>query len=239
MSNLLKGFCLLALVLNTQVYANVQANLPARHWYLSSFLGTQFNATGKTKIPSIDASRPPLTSQPVYDKGYALNLSVGYEFHHAFRLESEFKYQNLPMKKIIDAIGPNTVTNVKNSNTQLFSVFLNSYYDFHLSQHWMTYLGAGVGYVKINNTIKPNPAIPVQNLFFTRKELNYNSFGYQGIIGIAYKLKHHFLIALAYNYFSTISKKTRGKTNLGPDGVITKQRVATNNIFVGVSYFFM
>lgn len=225
-------------MLTVETYADVKTNKPADQWYISGFLGTHLSANGRTKIPAI-ASDPPLTSHPVYNKGYNIDLGIGYKFHQSFRIEGQLGYQDLPMKKINDAIGPNTVTQVKNSDTKLFSFFINGYYDLRLSRHWIPYFGAGLGYLKVWNAITPTPPIPVApGLFFTEKKINYNTFGYQGILGIAARLPHNILLNLNYKYFSTFDKKAMGRTNLGPDGYLTKQRVTSNVVSFGIIYFF-
>ncbi len=211
---------------------------PVRHWYLGGFLGTNLSTSGDTRIPSI-LSKPSLTSEPVYDRGYVLGLNVGYRFHHSFRIEGELAYQNLPMNKIRDAIGQGITTNVRDSQTRLFSLFVNGYYDFRLFQRWMPYFGLGVGYVEVNNTIKPVSPVPVgPGLFFTKKTLNYNTFGYQGMLGVQYQLTQNVALELNYKYFSTFEAKTRGRTNLGPDGYKTKQTIINNMISFGVRCFF-
>ena len=137
------------------------------------------------------------------------------------------------MNKINDAIGVGIVTNLKNSHTELFSLFVNGYYDFSLCQHWIPYLGVGAGYINVRNSIKPTPPIPVsQNLFFTKKTLNYNTFGYQGILGMEYQLTNNIILSLRYKYFSTFEMKTTGQTNLGADGYKTKQKVTSNTHFI-------
>ena len=67
---LLLNIFVIILFINVEAYANTLAP-----WYIGGFLGTQLNANGNTKIPSI-ASKPPLTSEPVYDKGYNLVLTL-------------------------------------------------------------------------------------------------------------------------------------------------------------------
>lgn len=228
----------IACFINVAVYANTITPDPTGHWYVGGFLGAQLAANGNTEIPSI-ASKPSLTSEPVYDKGLVLSVNVGYKFRESFRIEGEFVRQDLPINKINNAIGFGTVTNVSNSHTELFSLFVNSYHDFRLSQHWMPYLGVGIGYVAVRNTIKPTSPISVaQNIFFTEKELNYYTFGYQGILGVDYQLADNFILSLNYKYFSTFEKQVAGQTNLGMDGYQTKQKITTNTVLFGVKYFF-
>lgn len=236
---LLLSIFLVARILNVETYANAITTNPSYYWYIGSFLGMQFTANGNTKIPSI-FSKPPLTSKPVYHCESTVGLNVGYKFYKSFRVEGEFAYQDFPMNKIIDAVGPDTVTNVKNSATELFSFFINNYYDLKLDQHWISYLGAGLGYVVVQNIIRPIPPIPVSaGLFFTKKELNYDTFGYQAVLGLAYQLSHNLIFNLNYKYFSTFKINATGRTNLGPDDHKTKQRVTSNAVSFGISYFFI
>jgi opacity protein-like surface antigen len=233
---LLLGIFLSWSLFNTETYGDTLSVKRAGYWYTGMFLGTQLSANGNTTIPSIN-SKPPLTSEPVYNTGYIINLNAGYKFHKLSRIEAELAYRNLPMEKIKNAIGEGTETNVENSNTELFSFFVNGYYDLSINQRWMVYFGAGVGYVQVKNTIHPSPPIQVsESTFFTLKELDYNTSGYQGITGIAYKLTRNINLHFAYKYFSTFEATKTARTNLGPDSYETKQKVITNTISFGVSF---
>src|SRR3990167_9702874 len=130
-----------AFVINTKTFAATTS----QHWYTGGFLGTSLKASGKTKIPSID-SKPPLTSEAVCGSGYMFGLNLGYKFAAPFRIETELAYQNLPIKKIDDAIGPGTVVETKNSATTITSLFINGYYDLRLFPKFTPYLGLGLGY---------------------------------------------------------------------------------------------
>lgn len=228
------------LILNIDIYANTITSEQANRWYMGGYLGTQFSASGKTKIPSIN-SNPPLTSYPAYHSKGSFGVSIGRKLNKLFHIEGEFGYQVLPVYKIGNAIGLNTVTNVKNSYTEQFSFFINGYYNLLKfdQQSWIPYLGVGLGYIRAKNTIKPTPPIPVsEGLFFTKKHLDYNSFGYQGTLGLAYHLTHNIVLNLNYRYSSTFDTKAVGRTNLGPDRYKTKQRIAINTILFGINYYF-
>lgn len=211
------------------------------HWYFGMYAGAIFSANGDTHIPSI-FSKPPLTSEPVYHSGAAGGLNIGYQLPNAFRIESELNYQYLPMSKINNAIGEGTVTYVTHSHTNLFSLFINSYYDFYIvnCSRFHPYFGVGAGYVKVKNTIQPAPPIPVApGLFFTKKDINYDTAGYQGILGAAYKLNNQTYINFNYKYFSTLNQNATGHTNLGPDGYKTRQKIKDHIISIGVQYYFL
>lgn len=223
----------LALILAAQ-----QVAAAGGRWYVGGLIGAPFSVSADTSIPSI-AGRPPLTSQPVFTTGYDLALRFGYLFQSHIRLEGQVGYQNVPMSKINNAIGANTVTPVSNSYTSLLSALLNAYYNFDLNSRFVPYVGIGAGVVRVNNMIKPTAPIPVApGLFFTRKELNYDTFGYQGLIGLMYQVSNNWNAALEYQYFSTLNNQSTGQTNLGPDSYQTNQRVSTNTIAFSLNYLF-
>ena len=232
-----KNLLLLAIIF---IVSNpVYAYFP-KHWYIAGFLGKSNNVSGDTKIPSI-VSRPPLTSEPVYQTGNTFEFAFGNQVISNFRIEGMMSYQDLPMNKINNAIGQGTVTYVNDSYTRLFSFFANAYYDFNSDPAWIVhpYIGLGGGYVNIKNMIRPASPIPVApGIFFTKKELNYATFGYQGIFGITYPLSKNFLLDLNYKYFATLKKETTGFTNLGSDQYQTSQKISDNMISLGVRYYF-
>lgn len=216
---------------NTKTTSIVQTK-PVRHWYAGGFVGTNIATSGDTKIPG-------LTSFPDYDTGYILGINVGHRFDHSFRIEGEFTYQDLPFNKVDDAVGRGTTTKMHDSETTLFTLFVNGYYEFRLFQRCTPYLGFGIGYVDVDNTIKPTTPVQIgPNLFIFKKTIDYNVFGYQGILGINYKLRDHADLELNYKYFSTVEGKGRGKTNLGSEPNKTEQKVVNNIISVGFRYFF-
>jgi opacity protein-like surface antigen len=221
-----------------KIFAKTTDNNFDPNWYVGGNLGTHFSSNGDTYIPSI-FSKPPLKSEPMYRSGISTNLNLGYTFLRSFRIEGEIGYQNLPMYKINDAIGAGTVIYAKNSNTNLFSTFINAYYNFNGFNRLIPYIGLGSGYVNVQNIIKPNPPIPVSpNVFFQKKILTYDTWGYQGILGAMYQLKQNICLGLNYRYFATFKQEKTGHTNIGPDGYKTKQEITTNIVSIAIQYAF-
>lgn len=215
-----------------------RSSAPQSTWYIQTDLGTQFAFKADTEIPSI-FSKPPLRSQPIYRAGPQLGLHIGYLFNKPFRLETELSYRHLPMSQIQNAIGEGSVTALKQSYTDVYSIFLNGLYDFHLSDAPIfPYMGLGAGYVYVKNQIRPDPSIPVGGgIFFTQKKLFQHTWGYQGIIGIAYSLSPSFRLGLDYRYLETRAQWTRGETNLGKDGYLTKQKLTDSMLACNLTYF--
>ena len=226
---------LIVLFVSDSIAQNTTFN---RDWYIGGWIGTHLNANGDTHIPSI-LSNPPLKSEPVYQSGSSWQLALGKQMTSSFRLESMLSFQNLPMIRIDNAIGENTVVTVNHSYTNLFSFFINAYYNFNYPTWFIyPYLGIGAGYVKVKNMIRPESPIPVSpGSFFTKKELNYDTWGYQGALGVIYPLSKNFDIDFKYNYFSTLNTKATGQTNLSPDPYQTKQKISNNIVSLGLRYF--
>jgi opacity protein-like surface antigen len=238
----MKNYLLILIIINLLCPAltNATTHDSNKKWYLSWSIGSSLSANGDTHIPSIN-SKPPLKSEFVYNGGNFLGLTVGYRIN-PFRIEGEFAYQNLPTNKLNDAIDVGSVTIVEHSYTNLYTIFLNGFYDFKFANSSLPYpyVGFGTGYVYVKNMIKPNPPIPVTSTeFFTKKEINYPTWGYQGVVGILYQVQNNFLINLNYKYFSTVNHKVTGQTNLGPDGYRTQQRIINNIISLGLQYYFI
>lgn len=228
-------------------FAHADSHFPNTHfweaqksnWYFQTSLGTHMDFSANTQIPSI-FSKPPLESQPVYAKGSALDFHLGYVFSKPFRIEAEMAYKHLPMRKIQNAIGYGTVTDLNESYTDVFSLFLNGLYDFHFCDSPIfPYVGLGAGYVYIQNQIRPDPIIPVGGgIFFTQKKLTQSTLGYQGMIGLAYSFSKSLRLGLDYRYLQTQARWTRGQTNLGKDSYLTKQKITDSMLALNLMYFF-
>jgi opacity protein-like surface antigen len=220
---------------------SVNTSLAARRsWYVGGYLGTHFDSNGDTHIPAIGSS-PPLKSEPVYQNGFVSQLNLGVRDENV-RLEGEFSFQNLPMNRINDAIGRGRTIAVSQSYTNLFSFFFNGYYDFNFYTCWKIYpyVGLGTGYVKVRNMIRPSsPIIDVSGLLLTKKEVNYDTWGYQGILGIIYTFTENIHLDFNYKYFATIRNETRGLTNVRLDRYHTKQKITDHMILFGIKYYFI
>ncbi|MGV6827444.1 MAG: outer membrane protein [bacterium] len=238
-SNLCNRWHNLLSILVLGVHAGTTAAEPIAtqgNWYIAGSFGTLFESNGDTRIPSI-FSKPPLTSSPVYDNGQQATLAIGLGVGDNIRVEAEYAYRDLPMTRIKNAIGAGTVTQVNNSSTELESLFINVLYDFQPLDKWHPYAGIGGGYLQVENTIRPNPKIPVgPDQFFTRKTLDYDTPGLQGTIGISYQLTNRLQLGMDYRALMTRAQKTTGDTNLGEDFYKTRQEITTQSLNLAIRY---
>lgn len=115
--------------------------------------------------------------------GYGINLGAGYDFD-AFRVEFEFGYKNADVDKFKSdsAIGSGT-----GSDTSITSYMVNAYYDFLNKSKFTPYVGMGLGMVNGELT---SPGFKGDDTVF----------GYQFIVGSAFKVAPRIVLDLSYRF---------------------------------------
>ncbi len=136
---------------------------------------------------------------------------LGYKWF-PLRVEIELLFLYNPYDKLTS--GPATyTTSTKNylrfsGNTSTFVGFFNSYYDFYTpgcNSDWAPYIGAGVGYAYVSNSIKWYR----DNTDVTSAKISAHQSmpAAQGILGAAYFLDDYTSFALDYRYVTTAGVK--------------------------------
>jgi len=153
------------------------------------------------------------TSKAVSKTGYGINAGIGYDFN-AIRLEFEYGYKQADVDKFtangLSASG-------SGSDSTMKSYMINTYYDFTNKYSFSPYIGVGVGLINGNFT---SPGF----------DSGTTVFGYQFIVGSAYKVTPRFAVDLAYRYQGASKDfAIEGGSHVSYD---------SNNIVIGLRYNF-
>ena len=195
------------------------------------------------------------------ESGRIGSIIVGYGWHK-FRFEAEYFYRHQgsgdhsPLlftrgnkaSEFIEA--SESLNNIKGDN-----IFLNSYYDFHLSESKMLpYLGIGIGWahnsmnysaVFVRNQSRDvladlgrNPNAAGTASLVNTRELSDSTFGYQFFVGLDYPLGARLYIGMKARYVSYFSDFSGGgrwdllrshESTIGPGGGEVVYKVETDN----------
>ena len=147
-----------------------------------------------------------------YNLGGGFNIAGGYNFDPV-RVELEFGYKTANIDKISGAGGNVTMPN---SDINVKSYMVNSYYDFKTGNAFTPFVGVGFGIL--------NDEINIQG----SKE-DDTLFGYQFTVGAGFKITPKVNIDVAYRYQGATS-------DFSKDGVSISY--GSSNILAGVRYNF-
>ena len=107
------------------------------------------------------------------------------------------------------------------------AVLLNFIHDFHYHQHWVPYLGLGLGSIHSNFNDNKDGAID---------DTKTNVFVYDMILGIGYQPNRNIRVFTEYRHVGSAPVTIELQTNSGP---INYSAYYQNNLFdVGLSFFF-
>ncbi|WP_133128201.1 outer membrane protein [Legionella nagasakiensis] len=197
----------------------IHALNPINGWYAGIILGGSYapNANLTFNLPntpnsgscSLSATCSTNTTGSFSYSGYGnIGGQIGFRSNH-FRAELEpvvnyNPYQNITVNGVTYT-SPNQSAGLRlKGDTTTVGVMLNGFYDFYTpggASNFVPYLGAGVGYAYIQNTIKfycNNQLISCTSL-----SSNTNSPIGQGIVGAAYYLDDFTWFGLDYRYITT------------------------------------
>ncbi|CDZ78779.1 hypothetical protein BN59_03093 [Legionella massiliensis] len=159
---------------------------------------------------------------------------VGYRICN-FRVEGQFLFNYSPVSSI--KVGGTTITRHVtfvnplrvSGQTALGAGLVNGYYDFYNEDNdptWVPYLGLGIGYSYIRNTVTTSvPYLFNSGYNFTVKTNKSTPIG-QGIIGISYYYSDTLAFGMDYRYISTRNIKELGS------------RISSNTLNFNFNYWF-
>lgn len=136
-------------------------------------------------------------SEQELNTGFLAGVHAGYSFANNFRLEGSFDFTKTNLNP--------SELNVPNSlrsygtivNTQAYSFLANAYYDFHLNQTVVPFIGAGIGwsYLTGNNSnfVKHGVKVSVTGN-------HVGAFTYQAIAGLGINLSNQLRLNIDYKY---------------------------------------
>lgn len=146
--------------------------------------------------------------------GPVLSGAVGFSFENNFRPEIEIEYQVNNFDEIeVAGVGK---ANLSGDMSRL-GLFANGYYDFKSSGKVTPFIGAGIGYVKVNvNDLGLDGSADTDDSDDT-------GFAFHLDVGVSYDITKKVSIDLRYRYVDMF--------DLDPDST-------SSNTYVGVRYFF-
>ncbi len=130
--------------------------------------------------------------------GFRLAYGIAYPVgDNKVRAELEYGYNG--KVKLSDSIteGANTLSG--NSETKSQSVMINGYFDFNTVTAWTPYIGAGIGYARLKNTIGVNANIGGESYSGSISKSG-NNFAWNMGAGISYAVNRDVDIDLSYRY---------------------------------------
>ncbi len=126
--------------------------------------------------------------------GVTGGLAIGYDKQYStaympIRLEIEALFRSAP-KAEMSFQSSGTVYNFT-QNIGVDTYFINAYYDFHSAGAIVPFIGAGVGYARVNNKFTQG------NQFF---DTNSNQLAYNAGVGLSWLVQTGFGIDIGYRY---------------------------------------
>ncbi len=154
------------------------------------------------------------TAKMTFDNGFIGTFAAGYDFAGPMRVEAEYGWQ----KNDLDTLSySNRIGNFGQGDLKTQSVMVNGYYDIDTGSAWTPFIGAGLGWAKIDLS---TPALPFGD--------NDDVFAYQFMGGVAYAINDQLSLDAQYRFFGT-----QDATIQGADFSMN-----SNDIMVGVRYTF-
>jgi len=143
-----------------------------------------------------------LAADVSFSSGLALTAAVGYDFD-SFRVEGEFGYQQNNSDDTDWSITAynNTATfattSILNGNLAATTWMVNGYYDFKNNSPFTPFLGAGIGYAKVElNDI-------TSHYYYGTYSVDDSVFAYQFMAGCSYNINKNIAIDLSYRYVAS------------------------------------
>lgn len=192
---------------------------PAEGWYGGLLGGVSYTPTASVTLFD-PLTKTTMTGRLTHSIGGGGGGQIGYRICN-FRLEGELYINSSPYTQlkignvtIRKHVNPNFLLRM-NGSTTVGAGFANAFYDFYDEENdptWVPYLGLGIGYSRIRNSV--NLTIPRAN--FAGPNLIGNAFSFttsrtkstpigQGIIGISYFYSDFTTLGLDYRYMVTKS----------------------------------
>jgi opacity protein-like surface antigen len=179
-----------------------------------------------------------------YDIGGNGGGQLGYRFSN-WRMELEAKYNvnkyDRLQGRFIQFESRRTSTRASfEGQTNVFSLFLNGYYDFFFEDpdfYVVPYVGLGVGYARVQNRIDfflGNRSCPIFGFCDdASRRFTDNRVAVQGILGLSYYVDDYWAIGLDYRYIG-IGNVSRNSNNTTDNN----SRLHLNTLNLNFNYFF-
>ena len=164
------------------------------------------------------------------DSGLATGIVIGRSFNN-FRLEGELAYQKNDIKSVtLDSIGYDginypvgeKITDV-DGDISSTALLVNGYYDFKNSSKFTPFVGAGIGFAKV----EVSSAISDSEGLLWTSDSDIVAAA-QVSLGANYAITEKVSLDLKYRYFVTAD----------PDFELSSPEYSTSNVYTGIRYSF-
>ena len=154
------------------------------------------------------------SAKMTYDSGFLGTLAVGYDFANPFRVEAEYLWQKNDLNQLSYN---NRFGNFNQGDLKTQAFMANGYYDVDTGSPWSPYVGAGLGWAKLDLS---TPALTFAD--------NDNVFAYQLMAGVSYAITDQWSVDAQYRFFGTADATISG----------ADFNENSNNLMVGLRYSF-
>ena len=180
-------------------------------FYLKANIGVGMNLDSDVDNISSTTDSAKIT----YDSGFTGSLAAGYDFANPFRMELELIRQ----KSDLDITSYNNLYGSLNEgDLKKNSLMVNAFYDVDTGSAWTPFVGAGMGWSKID--------IDAPNL--NDSDSDDDVFAYQFIGGVAYAFNEQWSVDAQYRF--------KGTSDASIDGADFD--VNSNDVMVGLRFSF-
>ncbi|NOQ45597.1 MAG: outer membrane beta-barrel protein, partial [Desulfobulbaceae bacterium] len=129
------------------------------------------------------------TAKVTYDSGFVATGAIGYDLACPARVEIEYLWQ----KNDLDRLSyDNQIQNFSDGDLKTQAFMFNGYYDVDTGSPWTPFIGAGLGWAKVD---LDTPALPLGD--------NDDVFAYQFMAGVAYIIDDQWSVDAQYRFFGT------------------------------------
>ncbi|MCP3679745.1 MAG: outer membrane beta-barrel protein [Gammaproteobacteria bacterium] len=209
---------------------------PNYTYYNSSAQQGQFPATTRQLYGSLILGGNALQDQYWADTDVPLGSTFKYKFGGNIGGSLGIKMGNwrselqmIYMQNKINSIDGNALSGaLSGTNMSALAVMVNFIHDFHIDEHWVPYLGLGIGVMSFNFNNDDNGLVD---------GTQSSAFGYQSILGVGYQINKN--IRLFGEFHHIASSSVTEKFYIGPNTTTDFDTYYQNNLFdVGAAFFF-
>lgn len=180
-------------------------------FYLKANIGIGMNLDSDVD----NISRTAESAKITYDAGFTGSLAAGYDFANPLRMELELIRQKSDMEVFSSN---NAFGSPNEGDLKKHALMLNAFYDVDTGSAWTPFVGAGMGWSRID----------VDAPGFNGSDNEDDVFAYQLIGGVAYAINEQWSVDAQYRF--------RGTSDATIDGADFD--VNSNDVMVGLRFNF-
>lgn len=153
--------------------------------------------------PKVNHAAASLDTDEQYDPGFSMGAFVGYHLDPNWRIEGELVYRKNSLDEVTDATGAKQGGDGEIESTHLLA---SLYYDFHMDWFVTPYVGAGLGYARLNHVNKTSLT------GLTDIDSKADVFAYQVVGGASYEFNKRYTLFMDYRLVATATPKFHDKS---------------------------